>query len=230
MVAGIRIDGNLAVFQLGRVDGAVLLNLTFLAAPAFFGVRYRHPLTHHAQVVQVGLDAIIGAAAYGNLEFMGQGHIMIAHIEPLVDFLGKGIGIDQAVLAGGSLAGNHRANQCPGAAGGQAAGAQKIRQRLDVFISDALNLHGQPGGHGHLTGAEPIGGLGNGPVLVGGDSAIAGDDPGVEHIGIPLVPQKAQTLDPLDVLRGQLFFFHMVLSLFLGSTAQLRSAALIPFR
>ena len=129
---------------------------------------------------------------------------MVADVELLVDPVGQAEGIQQAILAGGTLTGHHRTDQRAGAAGEQAVLTQEVDEGLDVLMLDALNFQGQTGGHGHLAGAELLGSLGNGLVLLGGDLTIAGNDPDIEHIGIPLVLQAAQGLHPLDLLGRQL--------------------------
>lgn len=64
-----------------------------------------------AQVVQIRLDAVIGAAADADFEFVGQGDVMIAQVEALVDLLAQIVSVDQAVLTGRTLAGDDRADQ-----------------------------------------------------------------------------------------------------------------------
>ena len=120
VVAGVGVDVNLAVHHFRGLDGAVLLHLTDLAAPALGVVHHGHPLAHDAQIVQVRLDAVVGAAAHGNLELVGQGHAVVANVELLVNLLAQAVGVDEAVLAGGALAGDHGAHQAAGAAGHQA--------------------------------------------------------------------------------------------------------------
>ena len=128
---------------------------------------------------------------------------MIAHIEQLVELFTEGKGVDEAVLAGGTLAGHHGTDLCAGAAGRQAVCLQKGHQSLNIIVFDALNLHGQPGGHGDLAAAEPVGGVCDGPVLISGELAVPGNDTDIEYIRITLVLQTAKTLYPLDLVGAQ---------------------------
>ena len=129
---------------------------------------------------------------------------MIAHVEPLVDFLAEGEGVDEAVLAGGTLAGHHGPDLGAGAASGQAVFSQESHEGFQIFVFHTLDLHGQAGGQRHFAAAEPVGGLRNGPVLPGGDLTVSGDDANVEDVGVALVAQTAQALDALDVVGAQL--------------------------
>ena len=73
----------------------------------------------------------------------------------------------------------------------------------------ALNLLGQPGGHGDAAAAELLRGLGDDFRLLGSDLAVPGQHPDVEDILIPLVLQAAQRLDPLDFFGTDFFLgFH----------------------
>ena len=140
---------------------------------------------------------------------------MIAQVEALVDLLAQIVSIDQAVLTGCALAGDDRADQRAGAAGRDAVGGQKIDERLDVFIFDALDFKGQPGRQRDGAGAELVRRVGDDPVLLGADPAVAGDGADIEDIRIAFIPQTAQELDALDLLRGDLrcgacFFLHRI--------------------
>lgn len=201
VVAGGGVDVQGAVFQLGHMDGAVGLHLADLAAAALGGVDHGHTLAHDAQVVQIGLDAVVGAAAHRDLELVGQGDAVVAQVEPLVEFLAQAEGIQQAVLAGGTLAGDDGPHQRAGAASLQTGPGQEGTQVVQFIVGHALDLQRQAGGHSHLAGAVPLGGLGNDPLFLGGDLAVAGDDPDVEAVGVALVLQAAQPLHPLDLLR-----------------------------
>ena len=110
MIARVRIDGNLSVLHLCDLDRACRFNLTDLAAAAKLEVRLRHPLPDDAEVVEIGLDAVVGTSAHRDLKLVGQFHMGVAVVEAFVDFLREGEGVDQSVLAGGALAGNDRAD------------------------------------------------------------------------------------------------------------------------
>ena len=51
-------------------------------------------MTDDAQVVQVGLDAVVGAAAHSDLELVRQLHVVVAVVEALVDLLAESEGVD----------------------------------------------------------------------------------------------------------------------------------------
>ena len=80
MVALSGIDEHLAVHNLGDLNGAGSLHLALLAALTFFSVHSRVPLTDDGQVVQFRLDAVVGAAAHGDLKLVGQLYIMVADV------------------------------------------------------------------------------------------------------------------------------------------------------
>lgn len=63
-------------------------------------------LPNDAQIVQSGLNTVVGAAAAGDFEFVRQLDRVVAQIKLLVDFFTQSEGVIQAVLAGGSLAGD----------------------------------------------------------------------------------------------------------------------------
>lgn len=129
---------------------------------------------------------------------------MIAHIEQLVEFFAEGKGIAQAVLTGGTLAGDHRPHFGAGATHIQAGAVEELDQRFHIPVGYALDLHCQTGGHGNLAGAELLGGLSHGSVFRAGKFAVAGDDAHVEAVGCTFIPQTAQPLEPLDLVGGRL--------------------------
>ena len=64
---------------------------------------------------------------------------------------------------------------------------------------NAGQLHRQPGGKGDVAVAELLGSLAEALHLLGGEDAVLGDNPAGEFLG-PAVEQKAQALDPFDIL------------------------------
>ena len=120
-----------------------------------------------------------------------------------MDLLRQGEGVDEAVLAGGALAGHHGPDLGAGAPGLQAPLRQEGAQGFDILIGDPLDLQGQPGGHGHLSGAELPGGLRHGGHLLAGELAVDSDDPDVEMVRRPLVPQAPQPFYPGHLIFGQ---------------------------
>lgn len=192
---------------------------TQLASLAQFRDDAGDALSHNAHVVQVGLHTVIGAAAHRDLELVGQLDSGVALEEAFVDRKGQGVGIDQAVLAGGTLTGDHWADLGAGAAGLQTSLLpEKSPKGLDIFKGNALDLHGQAGGHGYLAAAEALGCLRDDMALLRSDLSVPGDDTAVESILGALVPEKSQGLDPGDLTlrdRGRfgIGFVHIVTSL-----------------
>lgn len=89
---------------------------------------------------------------------MGQLDAGIALEKALMDRQREGVGVDQAVLTGGALTGDHRADLRAGSSGLKTGLlTEELPQRLDIFKRYALDLHGQAGGHGHLAAAEALG-------------------------------------------------------------------------
>ena len=164
-------------------------------------IHFHQPLTHDAQIVQIGLDAAVGTAAHTDLELMRELHLTVALVEPVMDLFGQAEGIDKAVLAGGTLAGNHGAHLGTGTAGLQPFPGNIGTEILDLVKGDTLNLHGHPGGEGDIAVAELFCRLADALKLLRGDLTVDGNDPGGEIVG-SLVAQKAKTLDSLFVFRA----------------------------
>ena len=133
-----------------------------------------------------------------------------------VNLLADGKGVQQAVLAGGSLAGYHRADHGAGTAGDKALPGDICLERLDLVIGNALDLNGQPGGKGDGSVSKFFRGLGNAPLLGGGDLAVDSDDPSGEVV-CALVGQEAHCLYPLFVCcaDGQCRHSRFLLCIFL---------------
>ena len=199
VVADIFVHDHLAVRHGRGLHGTALGDPALLTAPAGFQVHGLDPLADDGQVVDVGLDAVVGTAAGGDLELVGQLDVVIAQVEPLVDLRAEAEGVIEAVLAGGALAAHHGADLGAGTAGGQAVLPQECLKFGDLVIGDAGQLHGHAGGKLDLTAAEPVGGLGNGPDLLRGHIAVGGQNTGVEAVG-PLVLQETHTLHALDIV------------------------------
>ena len=75
-----------------------------------------HPLADDANIVEFRLGAVVGAAADGDLEFVGKDDLPVALVKTPVDFGGQLLGIDVAVDADGALTGDHGADLGTGAA------------------------------------------------------------------------------------------------------------------
>ena len=196
VVADALVDLRHAVAQRGRAHGAGLDHAALLAPVALVRVQVGDPLADNAQIVQIRLDAVVGTAAYGNLELVGQADRVVALVEPVVNLLAEGEGVQQAVLAGGALAGHHGPHQGAGAAGDKALPGDVGPEILDLVVGDALDLNGQAGGEGDIPVAELLRRLGNALLLGSGDLAVDGDDAAGEVVGA-LVAEKSQRLDPL---------------------------------
>ena len=81
VVADRGINAHLAVCPDSGCHGAGLLYAALAAATALVSRERRHPLTHNTQVIEVRLDAVIRAAADGDLKFMRQCNMTVAFIE-----------------------------------------------------------------------------------------------------------------------------------------------------
>ena len=206
VVADVGIDVDLAVYHLCDLDGAGSFNLADLAALALSEVSHGNALADDGDIVQVGLDAVIGAAADSDLELMRQSYAAIAKIEAFVDLFGQAVTVAQTVLAGGSLAGNDGTNQRTGTAGGETVFSQEVDEGLNVSVLNTLDFQSQTGGSSNLAGAELFSSFGDSHVFSSGNETVAGDNANVEYIGIALILQAAQTLNALDFFCGQSAF------------------------
>ena len=213
VIADVLVDLQHAVDHLRRADRAVVLYLANLAAAAEIRVKLRDALADDAQIVEVWFDTVVRASADRNLKLVRQLDALVALVEALVNLLGQIEAVEQAVLAGGSLAGHNRTNLRAGAAGLQTRLRYKGAQVVDLIVWNAADLDGQSGGHLDLAAAEQTGSLGDALALLRGDLAVAGDDARVEAVG-SLVVQEAPRLDPLDVLGADgdlaLLLWHLV--------------------
>ena len=161
VIAGAVIDRDLSVDQLRHFDRAVILHLADLASAAFLQIDLRHSLADDAQVIQIRLHAVVGTAAHRDLELVRQLDFTVSVIEPLMNLFRQGKCIDQAVLACSSLTGNDRAHLRSCTAGLKTCLHQELSEGLDIVKRNALNLHGQTGGHGHFAAAELLRRLGD---------------------------------------------------------------------
>ena len=202
VVAQSGIDDQTAIFQLRRADGAGGLDLALFAALALGLVIARDPGAHDAQIVQVRLDAVVGTAAHRDLELVGQRHVRVTLEEPVMDLIAQRVSVIQAILAGGTLAGNHRTYFAAGTAGLQTRFSHIGTESVDVVVIDAGDLHGQAGGEHHVAVAVPLGRFGDRLTLLIGDTAVTGNDAAVEFVGA-LVVEESHGLDTLDVLGAQ---------------------------
>ena len=125
---------------------------------------------------------------------------VVALVEAVVDFFAQRERVDQTEYAGRPLAGNDRTDERAGAAGFQTVSGKEFDQGFDVVVLYALDFHRQTGGHGNFAAAETVRRFRDGAVFRRGDLAVAGDDADVEHVGITLVAQAAESFDALDVV------------------------------
>ena len=86
MITCILIDRDLPVDHFRHMDRAVILDLTYLASPAFLQVDLRHSLTDDPKIIQVRLYAVIRAAAHCDLKFMRQLDLTVTVVKPFMDF------------------------------------------------------------------------------------------------------------------------------------------------
>ena len=118
-----------------------------------------------------------------------------------MDLLADSEGVQQPVLAGGALAGHHRAHQRAGAAGLQPRLPEEGPEVLDLLVGDALDLDGQAGGKGDNAVAELLGSFSDAPLLGSGDLAVDRDDAAGEIVRA-LVAQKPKRLHALLIRRA----------------------------
>ena len=154
-------------------------------------------LPNDAQIVQSGLNTVVGAAAAGDFEFVRQLDRVVAQIKLLVDFFTQSEGVIQAVLAGGSLAGDHRTDQGASAASHEASRSDEFLEGGNVVKVNAPDFHGETGGELYFAAAKFLSGLSQDGGLLRSDLAVDCNHPGVEQIGA-FVVQEAQSFDPLD--------------------------------
>ena len=82
-----------SILHSGNLDRTALLHLAELTALALGVVEDRDSLPNDSKVVQVWLYTVVWASSHSYLELMGQHHIMVSHIEELMEFLRKAEGI-----------------------------------------------------------------------------------------------------------------------------------------
>ena len=124
------VNRDLAVFYAARLHGASLFNGADLASAAYFIVGRGKELTDHAQIVDVGLDAVIGTSANRNFELVRQFDLVISLVESLVDLFREPEGVDQTKMTGRAFAGDYGAHARTGAADLQAAGIELIQPQF----------------------------------------------------------------------------------------------------
>ena len=108
VVTYILIDDNLAIDNACSLNRAVVDNLADLASAALLIINLRYTLADNAEVVQVGLDTVVRAAADCDLELVRQFNSAVAFKEPFVNLFRQREGVNQTILAGRTLTGNNR--------------------------------------------------------------------------------------------------------------------------
>ena len=103
MVALIGINEDLAVDDTRKLDRARLFDLTNLTVAAFFSIHIGNALADDADIVEIGLDAVVGTTADGDFEFMRELYVVIALIKTFVNFFTKAKSINKTKLAGCTL-------------------------------------------------------------------------------------------------------------------------------
>ena len=201
MIAQAFVEAELTVNDLCGANGAGGLYLTLLATAAFFKIVCGHALTDDAEVVEVGLYAVVGAAADRDLEFMGKLDLVVALIKTFVDLFAELIGFDQTETAGRALAGDNGTNECSGSSCFKPVRGEKGDERVDIFVFYALDLDRKASGHSDLAASETVGSLSDRTLLVRGDLATPGDNADVEDVIKSLVLKAAESLDTHNVGR-----------------------------
>ena len=202
MVASIGIKIELTVDKLCRADGTSRLDLTFCASAALVKIVCGNALTDDSEVIEVGLDAVVGASANRDIEFVGELDLVDAFIKALVDLFAEVIGVDQTEAAGRALAGNYGTNERSRAAGLKAVLGEKGDKCIDAFVFHALNFDGKSGGHSHFAASEAVCGFRDSALFVGCDLAIAGDNADIEDVVKALVLEATKALDAHNIGGG----------------------------
>ena len=140
-----------AVYDFGRTDRTGCSYAALLAALAAAFIKVRDTLADDAEIVQIRLDTVVRAAADCDLKFVRKRNVMVALVKTMVNLLGKCEGVEQAVLAGRSLAGDNRTDLCAGTAGLQTCLCDVGLKCLDIFIWNPLYLHGKAGRKRHIS-------------------------------------------------------------------------------
>ena len=97
VVAQILVDlHHVIVVHEGSLHGADIDNAALLAAGAIIHLVSGNALAHDTEVVQAGLDAVVGAAADADLELVGQLDIIPALVEGLVQFASQSLCVDDS--------------------------------------------------------------------------------------------------------------------------------------
>jgi len=203
MIAGVGVDAEFTVFDARVFDGARLLYRASLAGTASVVIDGGDPLPDDADIVEVGLDAVVGTAADGDLEFVGKLDAVVSLVKALVDLLREPEGVDQAELAGRSLAGNDGAHTRSRAARGEPVPRKKGAEGLDIGIGNSLNLEGHTRGECDLAATEALCRLCDGFHHFRRYLSVSRNDTGVEGIGGRFITKKSQPLDTGDLFGGR---------------------------
>ena len=130
VVARFGVDDDLPVLDVRHLDGAGALDAAFFTAAAFIEVDGGNALPDHAQIVEIGLHTVVGAAPDRDFEFVRERNAAHLLVKTLVHLLGERERIDQPVLAGRTLAGDDGTHPFARSARGQPALRQKVDERL----------------------------------------------------------------------------------------------------
>ena len=90
------------------MDRARFFYLAAAASAAFLHIDMRDSLPDNSDIVQIRFYAVIRTPSDGNLKFMREHNIMIAHIKSFMQFFTQAERIQQSVLTRCSLTGHHR--------------------------------------------------------------------------------------------------------------------------
>ena len=151
MIAFFLVTVKDAIHNFGGTDRTGRSYAALLAALAAAFIKVRDTLADDAEIVQIRLDTVVRAAADCDLKFVRKCNIMVALVKTMVNLLGECEGVEQAVLAGRSLAGDDRTDLCAGTTGLQACLCDVGLKCLDIFIWNPLYLHGKAGRKRHIS-------------------------------------------------------------------------------
>ena len=159
-----------------HLDGALCGGGALSAAAADVAVEVGNAGADDAEVVQTGLDAVIGAAADADFELVRQLDLMPLDEELAENAVAEGLRVHKTVDADRTLAGDDRANDGAGTADPQTGSLHIRDQRLCVLVGNALNLDGETGGHCDAAVAVFFGGVNDCLHLLVGVNTVGGDN------------------------------------------------------
>ena len=109
---------------------------------------------------------------------MGKLYLAVSLIKSVMNFLGQPEGIQQSILAGGSLTGYYRAHLGTGSSGYQTGFSDKLTELIDLVIGNSGNLHRQTRGIRYRTISVFLRRLCDHSLLLGRNLSVYRDNTG----------------------------------------------------